>query len=527
MRTRMQEALKITANVYLVLILLFLPLYVQDGYVLIGNAKYCFFRNVTLFFMFVMTVMLAVMAAGREEGKGRHKLSGTDIMVLCYGGSAVLSWCFSSDRHMAMWGAPGWYMGLLSQLMFVWIYFMISRWYNGAEGILWAFYVGAAVVMALGILNRYVFDPLSMFEGLDEWDREHLLSTIGNPNWYCGYISVALPVCICLACMEGKVRRAAGLFGSLLFFWTVLTQGSEGGYLILLAEMAIFFFWSLDRRRKVLAFVRVAVCCPLAVFLGRYCIRFRGLILVEDGTLEGLLFRKGWGVVLLLLGILYVLLWIREQRDCRDRLESGRIKKYVLRAAAVLFVAGAAVFLVCQTWEGARSFPGERSLLRIDDSWGSGRGALWRMGMGTFLHGNFWEKWVGVGPDCFSNAVYALYPVNDIIHPTGKWETASYANAHNEWLNMLVNQGILGLLFYMGIFGTGFVRLWRRSRGDVRALLGILAVAGYCAYGVVSFQQTVSTPLIFAVLGISEAMLREKNQQNPNQTPRKNQQNPK
>jgi len=509
MRDRIQEALRTAMNVYLVLILLVLPLYIQNGYVLIGNVKYLFFRNVTLLFMLVTAVLSAALAAvqGRER-KGFHMVSCTDIMALCFGAGAFLSWCFSADRYTAWQGAAGWYMGLLSQLMFVWIYFMASRWCDGFRGILWAFLAGAAAVMALGILNRYVVDPFSMYEGLGDWDREHLLSTIGNQNWYCGYVSVAAAVCVCFACAEDKVRRAAGLTGSLFFFWTILTQGSEGGYLILLAETAVAFLWSLDGRRKLLAFLEVLACCPAAALLGKYCIRFRGLILVEDGTLAGFLFWKGWLPVLTALAALLLLLHIREKRGCVDRLGNGKVKRAALWVSAALLASGAVVFAACQLWEGVWVFLGEKELLRITDSWGSGRGALWRMSLGCFTRGGFLEKWLGAGPDCFGNVIYAMYPVNDIIHPTGYWETALYANAHNEWLNMLINQGILGMISYAGIFATLFVRLWKYSYRDSSALLGLLAVSGYCAYGVVSFQQTVSTPLIFAVLGISEAMLR-------------------
>ncbi|MCM1045971.1 MAG: O-antigen ligase family protein [Candidatus Gastranaerophilales bacterium] len=441
----------------------------------------------------------------REKGNRKYLFSTTDIMVLCYMGSSILSWCFSEDKSMALWGAPGWYMGLLSQLMFAWIYFIVSRWHDGSVGSLWALFAGAAVVMALGLLNRYEFDPLLVYAGLDDWGRLHLLSTIGNQNWYCGYLSVVSAVCVCWACVGKKAQRVAGLFGCLLFFWTILTQGSEGGYLIVLAEMAVLFFWSLDERKKVLRLLEVLLCLPLAAILGKYCIGFRGLSLPEDGTLQGFLFWKGWGVVLILLGAFYAPLCIREMRGCRDRLKGAGVKKIALWIAAFLFGVGVLVFLACQIWEDVWHFLGESSLLRITSSWGNDRGGLWSMSMETFLQGSFWEQWVGVGPDCFANVIYARYPVNEVLHTTGKWETALYANAHNEWLNMLINQGILGMVSYVGIFVTIFGRLWRRGSKEPFALLGLFAVAGYCAYGLVSFQQTISTPIVFAILGISEA----------------------
>lgn len=510
MYVKIRDTLKTAINAYLVLILLVLPLYVRDGYVMIGNVKYLFFRNVTLFFVLVAAVMQILMAVvqGRER-KGVHMISSTDAAVMVFAGSAALSWCFSIDRHTAWWGTSGWYMGLLSQLMFVWIYFAASRWCGEQKEILWAFFAGATVVMALGLLNRYVYDPLSMFVGLEDWNRTHLLSTIGNSNWYCGYVSVASAVCIYFAYAKNKVCQLAGLVGSLFCFWTIMTQGSEGGYLILAAEMIAALLWSLEDRKKLFAFLKVLACWPAAALLGQYCIRFRGLILVEDGALGGLLFWPGWPLVMFLLVALNILLYIRERKGQPDKLKAGYVKKAALWIVGAFFAVGIITFLACQLWEGVWNFLGRKELLRITDSWGNGRGILWRMSIGCFAQMETLHKLIGAGPDCFSAVLYGMYPVNDMIHVAGQWETAIYANAHNEWLNMLVNQGILGLVSYAGIFVTLFARLWKYSRRNSFLLLGILAIAGYCAYGIVSFQQTISTPIMFAVLGISEAALRD------------------
>jgi len=508
--SKIKEALHTTVNVYLVLLLAVLPLYMQEGYVMLGSVKYRFFRNVTLFFCVTVTVM-QLMRSCRVKRKlvKFPALSVSDVMALCFGGGAVLSWLFAADREIAWQGYPGWYMGLLSQLLFIWIYFTVSRWYDGSGKALWAFLVSSVAVMGLGVLNRYVFDPLSVFEGVEGWSREHLLSTIGNQNWYCGFISVASSVCLFYACAGKGLFKGAGYLGSMLLFWTLMTQGSESGYLILIAVMTVFFFWALDERKRLLSFFSVAACCPAAALLGRYCIRFRGLMLVEDGTLDRLLFWEGWPFALVLCVIFFTALFIREKKGCRDRLAGGGgIRKAAASVFVIALITGAAVFTGCQLSDVFWRLLGEKELLRMTDAWGNGRGALWRVGIGSFWQGGVIRKLLGAGPDCFSEAVYALYPVQEIVHATGQWEKALYANAHNEWLNMLVNQGLWGLVSYAGIFITVFYRLWRSRNAEPGALFGMLAVSGYCIHGLVSFQQTVSTPLIFGVLGISEALLR-------------------
>ena len=75
-----------------------------------------------------------------------------------------------------------------------------------------------------------------------------------------------------------------------------------------------------------------------------------------------------------------------------------------------------------------------------------------------------------------------------------------YANAHNEWLNHLVNLGIMGTGCYLGIFASG---VWRYRRCKA----GILALCMYGTASLTCFQQCMSTPLLFMVLGICEASL--------------------
>lgn len=516
MHKKAEEYIRAVAEVYGLLLFVLLPLYMRNGYALIGDVKYQFFRNATVMFCILLSLLQLVwVISGREKTRLRKAFSLTDALMLGYLASAVLSCCLGMERHTALWGFSEWHMGLFSQMLFVWIYFVLSRWTGDAEKMGRACFWGALAVMALAILNRYGFDPLGAFREMTQgtWDMEHLLSTIGNQNWYCGYVSVAASACFYFGYLGEGAMGAAGLCGCLISFWTIMTQGSESGYLIPLAVMAVLLADALGSRRRLLRFCLVSLCWPAAALPGVWGIRFRGLILVEDGSLGGVLFWRGWPLLFLLLGGASLTLYVREKRGRADLLESGRIKRAVLIAAGILTAAGMVLFLLCQLSDGVWDALGGGSLLRLTDGWGSGRGALWRMCLEYFAQCPWVRKLFGAGPDCFYYALYSTHAVNDVIHPTGQWETAVYANAHNEWLNMLINQGILGLFCYAGIFIASFIRLWRIRSRKKQAYWGILAVAGYCVHSTVSFQQVVSAPLVFAILGISEALLRSEGEE--------------
>ena len=137
------------------------------------------------------------------------------------------------------------------------------------------------------------------------------------------------------------------------------------------------------------------------------------------------------------------------------------------------------------------------------DGWGSGRGGLWRFAWQGFVQGGFRQKLVGAGPDCFANYIYSTLPASELTPTEGFWTGTIYANAHNEWLNTLVNLGILGVAALAGIY-IGSMKRYRK------VLLGMLVIAMYGINSLISFQQVLSTPLLFMVLGLCEYQMRSR-----------------
>lgn len=70
-------------------------------------------------------------------------LSVTDKAMFFYAVAVMLSYICTEWKEQAVWGAEGWFMGLISQLMFVAVYFVVSRfgekikiWYAIFRGVL-------------------------------------------------------------------------------------------------------------------------------------------------------------------------------------------------------------------------------------------------------------------------------------------------------------------------------------------------------------------------------------------------------
>ena len=192
MKKRAEGLIRAAVEAYCLLLFVLLPLYMRHGFTLIGDVKYQLFRNVTILFCIMLSILQFIWCV---NGGGRKKTAGivsrTDILMLGYLVSSLLSFVFSMDRYIALWGLHGWYMGFLSQLMFVWIYFVLSRWCGMAESVRKAMlscFVCAGIVMVLAVLNRYAFDPLGMMEGMDQgtWEADHRESKLVLRLCQCG-----------------------------------------------------------------------------------------------------------------------------------------------------------------------------------------------------------------------------------------------------------------------------------------------------------------------------------------------------
>ena len=86
------------------------------------------------------------------------------------------------------------------------------------------------------------------------------------------------------------------------------------------------------------------------------------------------------------------------------------------------------------------------SFFRFSDSWGNGRGLTVKIGMTIFNNQTFFHKLFGIGPDSMS---FYLYDQNNIFLYSDllqAFDNQILTNAHCDYITVLINTGILGLI---------------------------------------------------------------------------------
>ena len=118
------------------------------------------------------------------------------------------------------------------------------------------------------------------------------------------------------------------------------------------------------------------------------------------------------------------------------------------------------------------------------------------------------EKIFGCGPDAYASAAYAF----DSPSLRGFWGDSILACAHNEWMNCLVDIGVLGLVTYLGCFVVTFFVFLKNWKQHPFLVGSAAAIVSYFLHNFFCYQQIICTPIIFVVMGIGIALLRRKDE---------------
>lgn len=516
-----ENGLWLWISLYMFMIMVGLPFYFTDGYARIGTNKYEFFYTVTtkmgLVFALLFVVWFACFCYQRvviekQELRLFENFSTTDRFACGYGAVVLLSYFFSAYREPgdygdAWKGTTGWYMGACMQLLFLGVYFAVSRFWKKEKWLPALWLPVTLVIFLLGILNRFEFRPITMRNATPEF-----ISTVGNINWYCGYMVIlvfAFLYYIWRGEEKNPLRRSFLNVWQVIAFAAMITQGSLSGVLTLFVLLAVFYLLSMGSMDQMEAFLSCMVCLGIAATSIYLCRKiFPDAYNYKDAVLD---FLSNSPVSI---GVLVVAVagWWCVRRWNVLRKDATKVFRSIGYGGCLLAGVAFAVYIILASWNtlhpqsiGALS---NNTLFTFDYAWGSNRGATWSAAWMCFGDQNLWNKLIGIGPDTM--VMYINSGKNGELLELVRSVFGNYnlTNAHNEWFTILVNEGILGMVAYAGIMVSAAIRYLKAGKYSAMAGACGMAVLAYTINNMVSFQQTMATSTLFLVLGIGEACMR-------------------
>jgi len=527
---RLQRVLSIFLNivlsVYMVLILAVMPFYFTNGYGQIGTDKYEFFYEVTTYAGIVvlplMVSYLGIKVAAsfrapqlRREDRFRFllgRISVTDVFALLYGGALLLSWLHSEYRaagnYGSAWtGARGWNMGLSTQLLFLGIYFCVSRFWRPNKWLPALWIPVTFAVYFLGYCNRFGIYPIEMkYAGRD------FISTVGNINWYCGYM---VTVFFGILYYWWRKTEDRGWVKAMLYaycvmgFAALITQGSTSGLLTLIVMCLVFFVNSADAGEKMQRFWLIAICLGCATAI-TYALRrvFPNRFNFPDTLVELITNTPAACLIPVIALCSYGCVKYWNVRNIYPMVFMTRVSKSLCTLLIGLTGVLVLAIMVNTLFPGSLGGLSEIPIFTFDEKWGSSRGATWRAGFGCWKDQPFMGKLLGVGPDCMANYLYGGSSPDVLAMVQRQFEGRILTNAHCEWLTVLVNTGVVGAITFGGMMITAIRRFLKCGKNNILAGACGMGLLAYTINNVVSFQQAMATTTMFLILGMGETFLR-------------------
>lgn len=461
---------------YLILLCTVIPLYMKEGYYKLGEAKGVLF--LILSGVFFVASLVALFVTKTKFGPGI-------LGVLLF--SNVVSFLFSDYKETSFLGLSGWRMGFLSALFMIFFAALLSGGIKLSRYLVAVFMIIPFAIAVLGILGRFGIYPLGVYA-----DDGSFISTLGNINWFTGYLSVFVPLGVGVAAT--RKLFSAEFFLSEVYVITgliaLLLQGSESGLLIILGTYFFLLFICLGERALFKAFLTQLFTLGMAMTIVFLLMLFFGRNYTYDSNILIALCERHLGLILMAAAFfMYRLSRFMEEI-------SFSWKKILYRRSLIILVlagvAAASVLLL-----GAFS-----------DDFGNGRGIIWRMSFDMYLSLSPIRKLLGVGQDCYYPYAYSdAFWSESLINVFGG---NRLTNAHNIYLTLLIEGGAMGLLSYIFIFGYTLFNLVKEAdKKKHAAMICALPIFAYLINGIVSFSTVVSTPYVFMILGYALFVIKE------------------
>ncbi|MDE5950693.1 MAG: O-antigen ligase family protein [Acetatifactor sp.] len=290
---------------------------------------------------------------------------------------------------------------------------------------------------------------------------------------------------------------------------SLVPQGSSSGIVTLLLLLGVFYLLSMRDEEKLQRFFGGCILLS-GVCIFTWLIRHiwpQAINYIESTT--DMLTMSPLPFFMLGTSLLCWFLVCRSRRAGHFRTGGWTLLGLAAWTGAGVAVVVYVILLAVNTrYPGSIGSLSELEIFTFNAAWGSNRGITWTAGLTCFLDQELAVKLGGVGPDTM-----ALY-IRSGANPELKQMVEDYfgrlmlTNAHNEWLTVLVNEGLLGAVGYIGLMVTAICRYLRAGRKDALAGAMGMGILAYTLNNIFSFQQVMGTSAVFLLLGIGEVCLR-------------------
>ena len=458
---------------YLITICTILPLYMARGYYELGESKAIAYIVMSLIF-----ALLFLLVQNKDFFKAEKLPQFLSYALLAFLFSNVISFIYSVDKKVSFLGLSGWRNGLLTTLLCLFFFYVFYEEDRISSYIFAAILITPFLESILVILNRFDVYPFEIYG-----KNPAFVATIGNINWFAGYMSVFVPLgiglCYCVK-LFSKEFYMCGIY-VLVTLMALMLQGSDSAALILFATFVVLLFFAIATREGFRKFLSLLFILGLSmegsfILFSIYEKRY----VYEDNLLLSIC-KLHTGLILM--AFVFFML-------CISRLFEALGFDFMEKTYR--YIAGFIVSIILLT--GVYYV-----FISFDLTMGNGRGLIYSMSLDMFGRMDQLRKLFGAGQDCFKAYAYSdLETADSLLNIFGG---NILTNAHCAPLTVLVETGFLGLTAYVLLIAA-FIKEIYEKRNKHAGVICALILASYLVNSFVSFDLVLSKPYMFVALSI-------------------------
>lgn len=467
---------RILTVTYLIMLCTLLPLYMQSGYYKLGEAKGLVFMALSGAFFIALVIVLLVK---------KNKLSPGVFGVLIF--TNIVTFLFAVDKKTALLGLEGWRMGLVTILLMIFFACLLSEGIDLNGYIVAAILITSFIISIITILERFGINIIPVAS-----DDTSFVATVGNINWLTGFLAVFVPMGVGIA--TTRKRFSPLFFASEVYviagLMALLVQGSDSALLVIIGTYAFLWWLSLRDRDAFKSYLIQIFTLGIAMVAVHVLMLFAGDRYNYSGNMLITLCKTHTGIILMA-AMLFIYRLSRFFEEVNLEWKKDLYRRGMLILTAIGIAAGLLVFFGIYT-----------------DFFGNGRGIIWRISGDMYSQLTPFRKIVGVGQDCYYSYAYSTPEWSESF--LNVFEGYRLTNAHNIYLTTLIENGVMGLLGLLFVFGYTLTELVKASEKKKHAaIICALPIVSYLVNGLVSFSQILSASYVFMILGYALFVTRD------------------
>lgn len=479
----------IVASFCTVFMLLAVPLMFHDAFFDINRFKVSAVCHVIPVFALLFAAALLLCGRGGRSALLCERTSWPSLALMAvFLLACVIACAFAGFEDAVLTGSEGRYCGLYFFLCCGAAFFIIALGAGNAR-LLWGLTVlCAGVVAALGFANAMALDPLGFYERIRQGQQSMFLSTIGHFDFFGTYLTLILPLagglyvfdrrpcvrlfgvaCAGVMAFGASAARTDSAFLSMHLSCVVLLALSGGSWARLSRSLMLWglCFLSLPVTKEALSY-------------SAFHPKTGGLLLILCDHHIALLVA----LALTLTGLLCALPLRRGKTPPRRKATMLAVGA-ILVVMALLFAGGMLVFTV---FAPEMDIGEAASFLRLNDEWGSLRGAVYIRAMRAYADYGLKDKLFGRGLDLTLRILTPYFDDPAIL------VGGVFNDTHCQPLQLLLTCGLFGSAAFVALY-LSLLALLLRHAGDDPLLCG--ALAALCGY-LVTMLFNVTQPILIA-----------------------------